>query len=82
MGFLGSVFSFILGEALSSSPKASEKYSKFSDKIEYEDAVYKKRILTDAKQKARSTGRTDVVGKIDSKMKDVDEAINSKRPKY
>ena len=75
MGLLGSVLSFFLEEALSSNPKASEKYYKFSDKVEYDDAVYKKRVLTDAKIKAKRAGRDDLVDKIDSHMIDVDETI-------
>ena len=82
MGLLGSVLSFFLEEALSGNPKASEKFYKFSDKVEYDDAVYKKRVLTDAKIKARNAGRTDLVEQIDSKMKDVDATISSKHQKY
>lgn len=79
MGLLGSLASFLFDEIVGS----NEKVSKFSEELQYSDAVYKKQILTEAKIKARNAGRTDLLEQIESKTKEVDRTINQhNNPKF
>ncbi|MBR2152421.1 MAG: hypothetical protein IJ944_03940 [Clostridia bacterium] len=55
---------------------SNDKFKKAYDKMEYSDAISKRRVLMDAQVKAHSSGNTDAEEKIKEKRAEIQSTID------